>query len=131
MEESIYNIIPKEYKPDPKPPLYRSKYPPNIPPTGSTFCHQTTSKPGVTKHLFRYQIFQGNSLWAFKLIPNMAISQLLVTSRWTGNRLLKISGKKILVQWGITLFHQSETFRMIALIRSSQYLRLPKSLFSA
>ena len=47
MEESIYNIIPKEYQPEPKPPLYKSKYSPTIPPTGSTFCHNTTSKPGV------------------------------------------------------------------------------------
>ena len=47
MEESIYNIIPKE---DPillKKPIYKSKYPHNIPPTASTFCHHTTSKPGV------------------------------------------------------------------------------------
>ena len=47
MEESIYNIIPKEFQPPPKEPLYRSKYPPNIPPTGSTFGHHTTSKPQV------------------------------------------------------------------------------------
>jgi len=47
MEESIYNIIPKEYVPPAKEALYKSKYPPNIPPTGSTFCHHTTSKPLV------------------------------------------------------------------------------------
>lgn len=47
MEESIYNIIPKEYLPPAKEALYKSKYPPNIPPTGSTFCHHTTSKPLV------------------------------------------------------------------------------------
>ena len=47
MEESIYNIIPKEYTPPAKEPLYRSKFPPNIKPTGSTFCHHTTSKPVV------------------------------------------------------------------------------------
>ena len=47
MEESIYNIIPRDYQPEPKGPLYKSKYPPYIPPTGSTFCHKTTSKPGV------------------------------------------------------------------------------------
>lgn len=44
MEESIYNIVPKEFIPPPKEPIYRSKYPPNIPPTGSTFCNNTTSK---------------------------------------------------------------------------------------
>ena len=47
MEESIYNIIPKEYNPPAKEPLYKSKFPPNIKPTGSTFCHHTTSKPVV------------------------------------------------------------------------------------
>ena len=47
MEESIYNIIPKEYNPPAKEPLYKSKFPPNIKPTGSTFCHHTTSKPLV------------------------------------------------------------------------------------
>lgn len=46
-EESIYNIIPKEYQAPPKEKLYKSKYPPNIPPTGTTFCHHTTSKPSV------------------------------------------------------------------------------------
>ncbi len=60
MEESIYNIIPREYHPEPKGPLYKSKYPPSIPPTGSTFCHKTTSKPGVYYSLFRSRIFQVN-----------------------------------------------------------------------
>ena len=62
MEESIYNIIPKEYHPEPKQPIYRSKYPPNIPPTGSTFCHVTTSKPGVIFKIFRSAIFLDNLL---------------------------------------------------------------------
>jgi len=57
MEESIYNIIPKDYTPEEKGPIYRSKYPHYIPPTGSTFCHKTTSKPGVLVLLFRFQIF--------------------------------------------------------------------------
>jgi hypothetical protein len=48
MEESIYNIIPKDYQDSPKQPLYKSKYPYDIPPTGSTFCHLTTSRPGVS-----------------------------------------------------------------------------------
>ncbi len=46
-EETIYNLIPKEYVPPPKEPKYKSKYPPDIPPTGSTFCHKTTSRPKV------------------------------------------------------------------------------------
>lgn len=47
-QESIYNLIPKEYVPPPKEAKYKSKYPSNLPPTGSTFCHKTTSKPGVS-----------------------------------------------------------------------------------
>lgn len=48
-QESIYNLIPKEYVAPPKEPIYRSKYPAQLPPTGSTFCHKTTSKPGVSR----------------------------------------------------------------------------------
>jgi len=48
MEESIYNLIPKEYVPPAKQPLYRSKYSHQIPPTGSTFGHHTTSVPKVS-----------------------------------------------------------------------------------
>jgi hypothetical protein len=47
LEESIYSIIPKNPEESPKKPLYRSKYPYSIPPTGSTLGHQTTTKPGV------------------------------------------------------------------------------------
>jgi hypothetical protein len=47
MDESIYNIVPKEYQPPAKAPLYRSKFPPNIVPTGTTFGNHTTSKPKV------------------------------------------------------------------------------------
>ena len=36
-EESIYNLIPKEYVPPPKSKKYRSKHNPMKPPTGSTF----------------------------------------------------------------------------------------------
>ena len=50
-QESIYNLIPKEYVQPAKDPRYKSKYPPNLPPTGSTFCHNTTSKPGVPSKL--------------------------------------------------------------------------------
>lgn len=46
-EETIYNIVPKEINPPPKEPLYRSKYPHGIPPTGSTLGHHTTSQPIV------------------------------------------------------------------------------------
>lgn len=46
-EESIYNLIPKEQYIPPKPMRHKSKYPHNVPPTGSTFCLKSTSKPGV------------------------------------------------------------------------------------
>jgi hypothetical protein len=45
-EESIYNLIPKERYEPPKPEKYKSKHPPTVPPTASTFCLKTTSKPG-------------------------------------------------------------------------------------
>lgn len=47
-EESIYNLIPKEEPSKVKPPKYKSKYPADLPPTYSTFCHKTTSMPGVS-----------------------------------------------------------------------------------
>ncbi|OMJ83592.1 hypothetical protein SteCoe_15442 [Stentor coeruleus] len=43
-EESIYNLIPKEFIPPPKPKMYKSKYPADAPPTYSTFGLGTTSK---------------------------------------------------------------------------------------
>jgi hypothetical protein len=43
-EESIYNLIPKEYVPPPKPKKYKSKFPHTTPPTASTFGLHTTSK---------------------------------------------------------------------------------------
>lgn len=47
-EESIYNLIPKEQFVPPKPRRYKSKHPHDLPPTGSTFGLNTTSKPGVS-----------------------------------------------------------------------------------
>jgi hypothetical protein len=46
-EESIYNLVPKERYEPPKEQRHRSKHPSNVPPTASTFCNKTTSKPGV------------------------------------------------------------------------------------
>lgn len=46
-EESIYNLIPKEQYIPPKPKRYKSMHPHDLPPTGSTFCLKSTSKPGV------------------------------------------------------------------------------------
>jgi hypothetical protein len=48
MEETIYNIIPKQRPCSAKEPRYSSKYPSNIPPSYSTFNIKTTSKPGVS-----------------------------------------------------------------------------------
>ena len=61
MEESIYNIIPKNEEISYKKPIYRSKYPHNIPPTASTFGHQTTSRPGVSS----YYTIDLKSFWRF------------------------------------------------------------------
>ena len=36
-EESIYKLIPHIEIPKPKAPMYRSKYPHDVPPSGSTF----------------------------------------------------------------------------------------------
>ena len=46
-EESIYNLIPKEYVPPPKQSKYKSRHNPRMPPTGSTFINYSTSRPGV------------------------------------------------------------------------------------
>ena len=70
-EESIYNLVPKEYVPPPKEAKYKSKFPANLPPTGSTFCHKTTSKPGVYHFLFRFLIFQESWLKILELILTM------------------------------------------------------------
>lgn len=79
MEESIYNIIPKEYAPPPKEPLYKSKFPPNIKPTGSTFCNHTTSKPLVHRHLSRQPIWEESSISACRPILSTAMVKPLGT----------------------------------------------------
>lgn len=60
MEESIYNIIPKQRPWTAKEPRYQSKFPPNVPPSYSTFNVGTTSKPGVHGILDRSRTQQGN-----------------------------------------------------------------------
>jgi hypothetical protein len=84
-EETIYNIIPKEYVPPPKDPRYKSKYPPNLPPTGSTFCHKTTSKPGVS-----FTFYKGfKSQWRIRsttLCPYFIWSN---SNTWSCKRYLK------------------------------------------
>ena len=46
-DESIYNLIPKERYEPPKQKKHTSKHPSDMPPTASTFCLRTTSRPGV------------------------------------------------------------------------------------
>jgi hypothetical protein len=55
-EESIYNLIPKEEAPKEKPQKYKSKFPPTLPPTYSTFCLKTTSMPGVANVPGEYEL---------------------------------------------------------------------------
>ncbi|KRX10147.1 PLC-like phosphodiesterase, TIM beta/alpha-barrel domain [Pseudocohnilembus persalinus] len=45
--ESIYNILPAEKIEYPKGPIYKSRYPGILPPTGSTFGTKNTTVPGI------------------------------------------------------------------------------------
>ena len=62
-EETIYNLIPKEYVPPEKEPKYKSKYPPNLPPTGSTFAANTTSIPRVPFILLKLLYLEDFQSW--------------------------------------------------------------------
>jgi hypothetical protein len=46
--ETIYDLVPREMIKPPKAPLYISKYPYDLYPTGSTFGLHTTSFPGIS-----------------------------------------------------------------------------------
>lgn len=46
-EECVYNLVEIPEEKMARPPRYRSKYPHNTPPTGSTFIPNNTTKPGV------------------------------------------------------------------------------------
>jgi hypothetical protein len=48
IEESIYNLIPKEAHVVDKGPLYKSKHNPKTAPTASTFALKNTSKPNIS-----------------------------------------------------------------------------------
>jgi hypothetical protein len=58
-EESIYNLIPKEYVPPPKESRYKSQYPSGLAPTGSTFINKTTSRPNVANLAGDYSNIKG------------------------------------------------------------------------
>lgn len=128
MEESIYNIIPKQYKPEPKTALYRSKYPYNIPPTGSTFCHKTTSKPGVNLKRSRFQIYQDNLELDFKPIRNMETNQQWGILNTTARVHLIVLEKNIQEQWEIIVFLLFVIFHMTASIRKILCHERPKNL---
>ena len=54
ISESIYNLIPKPLSEEPRKKLYRSRYDPNAPLTGSTFgLHGTTATVGQGAHELR------------------------------------------------------------------------------
>ena len=58
-EESIYNLIPREFVPPKQEKKYKSKYPHNLPPTGSTFNNKTTSRPGVSNLRGEFEMTRG------------------------------------------------------------------------
>lgn len=89
MEESIYNIVPREFVPPPKQPIYRSKYPPNIPPTGSIFGNHTTSKPHVSVLSFRARTFRASSHGGCKGTPSSGSPRPWATSKGTESPTLK------------------------------------------
>lgn len=126
-EESIYNIIPKEYVPPTKGPLYRSKYAANIPPTGSTFGHMTTSKPGVLLFLFRWAIWEAITKLVCRLTPNMERQRHLGMWKVTVHHLLIDFWRNILELWAIKHFLLLETFHMIAGIKNLKYRQKIKS----
>ena len=54
-DESIYNLIPKEKYVPPKEKKHKSRHPADMPPSASTFCLKTTSRPGVANMNGDYQ----------------------------------------------------------------------------
>lgn len=55
-EESVYNLIPQPKPVAERPPMYRSKYPHNTPPTASTFGRSTASQILTTNIAGDYQM---------------------------------------------------------------------------
>ena len=56
-EESIYNLIQQQEAPPSAAPMYRSRYPPNAPPTGSTFGHGQFSQVNIGNLAGDYEEF--------------------------------------------------------------------------
>jgi len=59
-DESIYNLIPKEQYVPEKGKRYKSQFPPNLAPTGSTFGLKTTSKPVCANLAGKYNLEGGS-----------------------------------------------------------------------
>jgi hypothetical protein len=72
--------------PPAKEPLYKSKYPPTIKPTGSTFCNHTTSKPLVPLAPRRLPTSAESSPSVSRPTPSTATPRLSVISREIANR---------------------------------------------
>lgn len=58
-DESIYNLIPQPTTASSRPSLYRSKYPHDTPPTGSTFGKSTAAANLTTNLAGQYQMQPG------------------------------------------------------------------------
>lgn len=106
MEESIYNIIPKEYNPPAKEPLYKSKFPPNVKPTGSTFGNHTTSKPLVPIQLSRPATSEGKSESDSRPTQNTPTPRPLAMSRGTASPSPADISKRIRGRWATRPSHQ-------------------------
>lgn len=100
--------------------MYRSKYPHTIPPTGSTFCHKTTSKPGVNHVRSRSRIYRDNLKWDFKLIQNMVTNQPWAILNMIARAVLIVLQKNTRAQWAIMLFLLFVIFHTTASIKKSR-----------
>ena len=105
-EESIYNLIPKDAYIPPKEKRHVSKHHPGAAPTASTFCLNTTSKPGLSNvagvnapsgsnHTNRGN---GNTFG----LPNGACKPNAGTFRLKGTGTIKIPERKysLIIQYG-------------------------------
>jgi hypothetical protein len=104
-DESIYNLIPKEqFQPD-KGKRYKSQYPPQMAPTGSTFGLKTTSKPVCANLAGKYNLEGGaHSHTAAAAIfgaPKGALKPdtTMFTKKGTGNPVLidKKEGRRLAI----------------------------------
>ena len=118
-EESIYNIIPRNPEISPKKPLYKSKYPHNIPPTASTFVHHTTSRPGVNPFLSRSRIYLASSTLVYRPIQKKVWSKLQGMLKDCENHLPMNLQKRELAQWVTTIYPQVKLF--IIKVRNFSY----------